>query len=276
METIDINIKILNDKYEIFLNKIICKSTDKNIITYIGKNIYENKKILIDVYHNNIQIFAKKIINNIIYINHNNIIKIIDIIIEKNITYIIKPYFDKFINKYISENNTDIISYFNQILSAITYLYSKDIEFENITLEQLYIIDKQLFISPYFENNRYPENIIYGSPIYNLYNIKNKNNIENKIIINIRQLFLDIIYKKINKINKINIDINKCEEIEEYEIIMYLNNDNKMCLTNITNYFKTYCINKLNNINKSNNINKLNKIKTESTNTINSIFDCEL
>ena len=65
------------------------KSQIKNITTYIGKDIFENKKIIIDVYENNIQLIAKKIMNNIININHDNIINIIDIIIEKNITYII-------------------------------------------------------------------------------------------------------------------------------------------------------------------------------------------
>jgi len=68
MNPIDIDIKILNDKYEIFLNKILYKSQIKNITTYIGKDIYENKKIIIDVYENNIKLIAKKIMNNIINI----------------------------------------------------------------------------------------------------------------------------------------------------------------------------------------------------------------
>ena len=39
MNPIDIDIKILNDKYEIFINKILYKSQIKNITTYIGKDI---------------------------------------------------------------------------------------------------------------------------------------------------------------------------------------------------------------------------------------------
>jgi hypothetical protein len=49
---IEINIKILNDKYEIFLNKIYSKR--ENIISYIGRNISTNDKIIIDVYNKNI------------------------------------------------------------------------------------------------------------------------------------------------------------------------------------------------------------------------------
>jgi hypothetical protein len=258
MEIIDIDIKILNDKYELFMNKILYKSPYKNITTYMGKNIYENKKIIIDVYENNIQLIAKKIINNIIYINHDNVIKIIDIIIEKNITYIIKPYYEKFIyriNKNILENNlnkSDIIRYFKQILNAILYLYSKDIEFENIILDQLYINDKNISISPYFENNIYPQNIIYGSPIYNLYNIKNNNNIEHKIVINICNLFLDIIYKNTNiNLEKFDLDL--------YDIITYLNDDTNLCLQNIINYFENY-----------------NPSKMNRSESLNSLFHCEL
>jgi hypothetical protein len=260
MESIDIDIKILNDKYEIFLNKILYKSQIKNITTYIGKDIYENKKIIIDVYENNIQLIAKKIMNKIININHDNIINIIDIIIEKNITYIIKPYYKQFINNLEKSNQQNIITYFNQILSTVTYLYSKDIEFETITLEQLYIDDKKILISQYFENNSYPQNIVYGSPIYNLYNIKNKNNIEYKIVINIRNLFLDII----NKINDIS-------DIDLYDITIYLNNDKRNSLQNIIDYFKNY---NLDNLDNRQNLKKTNKIN--KSDLIGSIFHCEL
>ena len=88
----EIDIKILDNKYEIDLNKII-KNTNF-VISYEGKDIITNEKIVIDKYNTNILLLSRKLINNIINIKHKNTINLIDIVIEKNITYIIKPYYD--------------------------------------------------------------------------------------------------------------------------------------------------------------------------------------
>jgi len=242
MDIIDINIKILNDKYEIFLNKILYKS--QNIITYLGKNIYDNKKIIIDTYNTNIQILAKKIINNVININHKNIIKIDDIIIEKNISYFIKPYYPQKIKDVKLLKQNDLLYYFEDIIIALEFLYNKNIEIEILNHEQIYIDKNNVTISPYFENNIYPLNIVYGSPIFNTLNIniKNKTDNENKIIKNISMLFIELIniclninIEEINNVqiinNKINTDI--------YDMYLFLNNNLKIySLKNILEYIK--------------------------------------
>jgi hypothetical protein len=242
MDILDINIKILNDKYEIFLNKILYKS--QNIITYLGKNIYDNKKIIIDMYNTNIQILAKKIINNVININHKNIIKIDDIIIEKNITYFIKPYYPQKIKDVKLLKQNDLLYYFEDIIIALEFLYNKNIEIEILNHEQIYIDKNNVIISPYFENNIYPLNIVYGSPIFNTLNIniKNKTDNENKIIKNISILFIELIniclninIEEINNVqiinNKINTDI--------YDMYLFLNNNFKIySLKNILEYIK--------------------------------------
>jgi hypothetical protein len=242
MDIIDINIKILNDKYEIFLNKILYKS--QNIITYLGKNIYDNKKIIIDTYNTNIQILAKKIINNVININHKNIIKIDDIIIEKNISYFIKPYYPQKIKDVKLLKQNDLLYYFEDIIIALEFLYNKNIEIEILNHEQIYIDKNNVTISPYFENNIYPLNIVYGSPIFNTLNINNKNKTdnENKIIKNISMLFIELIniclninIEEINNVqiinNKINTDI--------YDMYLFLNNNLKIySLKNILEYIK--------------------------------------
>ena len=246
MDIINIDIKILNDKYEIFLNKIIYKT--KNVTTYLGKNIFENTKILIDIYSTDIQILAKKIINTVIDINNDKIIKIIDVIIEKNITYIIKPYYD---NKLIdiNINKNDILYYFYQIVLGLEYLFNKNIEIENLYLEQIYLINNDIIISPYFENNIYPKNIIYGSPIFNRLdiNIKIKNDIENKILKNISVIFVNLIYHffyiKIDEINE-NYDSNESNIISDFfDIYLYLYNNTKINpISNIAKYIEKYSL----------------------------------
>jgi uncharacterized LabA/DUF88 family protein len=96
-----------------------------------------------------------------------------------------------------------------------------------------------------------------------LYNIKNKNNIEYKIVINIRNLFLDIINKN-----------NEISDIDLYDITIYLNNDKKLSLQNIIDYFKNYNLDNLNNLDNRKNLKKTNK--TNKYDLIGSIFHCEL
>ena len=257
MDIFDVNIKILNDKYEIFLNKILYKS--KNIITYLGKNIYENKKIIIDVYNTNIQLIAKKIMNNVININHQNIIKINDIIIEKNITYIFKPYYISRINNLEinnfeknKKNKAQFINYFKQLINVFDYLYNNNIEIELLTCDNIYIDNNNLIISPYFENNLYPKNIIYGSPIFNTIKINIRIDLENKIIKNIKTLFNDFV--KIffdihiddiddiddidNNIDDIDNNIDDINIIDIFNIYTYLNNSKTNSLNNIINYLE--------------------------------------
>ena len=105
----EIDIKILDNKYEIDLNKII-KNTNF-VISYEGKDIITNEKIVIDKYNTNILLLSRKLINNIINIKHKNTINLIDIVIEKNITYIIKPYYENTLISYyeIYKNNNKLI-----------------------------------------------------------------------------------------------------------------------------------------------------------------------
>ena len=85
--------------------------------------------------------------------------------------------------------------YFEDIIIALEFLYNKNIEIEILNHEQIYIDKNNVTISPYFENNIYPLNIVYGSPIFNTLNIniKNKTDNENKIIKNISMLFIELI-----------------------------------------------------------------------------------
>ena len=276
---INIDIKILNDKYEIFLNNILYKSNNKNIITYLGKDIFTNTKIMIDIYYIDIQLIAKKIINKVININNDNIIEILDIIIEKNITYIIKPYYSQFINKIknIPLNKTKLLYYFNKILINLEYLYIKNIDIDNLLLDQIFINQNnkknqnELLISPYFDNNLYPSNIIYGSPIYNCQiNNRNKIDIEIKLIQNIYLLFIDLYNTNFNKninlsifdnITCANINIDVRIDADIYEIILFLTNNAKFnSFQNIINYFKKY---------------NFQIINTELTDD-NTIFNCEI
>ena len=81
-DIIEINIKILNEKYEIFLNKIF--SERENIISYIGRNIlYYDKDIIpffIDNYKDIINIsVVKKLFdeyNSIFFLTSNSYDKI--------------------------------------------------------------------------------------------------------------------------------------------------------------------------------------------------------
>jgi len=277
---LEIDIKILNINYQIDLNKII-KNTNF-VISYEGNQIDTNKKIIIDKYNTNILLLSRKLINNIINIHHKNIISFIDIIIEKNITYIIKPYYEKtLISQYdiYKNNNYLIFNYFNQIIDGIKYLNDKNIFIETIFIDNIFINDNNIIISPYFSdvdtksNNK---NILYGSPLYNPPEIFEKYipDKENILVWNIGMIFFQLIYNHnpfdtFNKYDDINhIDIknmyytNDSIDTELIDIIfnmININKKNRISFKNITIFFNKY--------------NKTNKISTEKNNDEIFIFD---
>lgn len=227
---IEINIKILNDKYEIFLNKIYSKR--ENIISYIGRNILTNEKLIIDVYIKNIMFFARKLINNIIKLENKNIHKILDVIIEKNMTYIIKPYYERYTNNSLihnsSINNTTIYTFFIQLFESINYLFDNNIEIEYLDITNILYHNNNLILSPYYDNSDLTKHIIYGSPLFLPFKLNNKSDYEKKIINNIKNLSSEIITNK----NDLYYDIiiilsNKC-----HNITTLLDNIKTLCIKN--------------------------------------------
>ena len=227
---IEINIKILNDKYEIFLDKIISNHTG-SYTSCMGRNIITNDKIIIDIYSKNILFIARKIISEIIKINHQNIIKILDVIIEKHISYIIKPYYEKFILR-----DTNLINTFLQIFEGINYLFINNIEIEQLTIDNVFIYNNDIIISPYFAHSDLTKTILYGSPLYYPINLSNKIKIENekKIINNTSLLLINLFNNK----NILNNDIFRFIINQKYtlfDIIKFLINYNKNTKKNIIN-----------------------------------------
>ena len=266
----EINIKILDSKYEINLNKII-KNT--NFVTsYEGIYIETNEQTIIDKYYTDILLLSRKLINSIIDIKHKNIIKLIDIIIEKNITYIIKPYYKNTListYKIYKNNNKLIYNYFNQIIDGIKYLNDKNISLETIFIDNIFINDNNIILSPYFlETNTQlnKKNILYGSPLYNPPEIFEKNipDRENILVWNIGMIFFQLIfntnpfdkYKEYDDINHIdiknlyNINDNIYTELIDTELIdiifnmININKKNRISFKNIILFFENY--NKIN------------------------------
>jgi hypothetical protein len=232
INVVEINIKILNDKYEIFLDKIISNHAG-TCTSYIGRNIITNEKIIIDIYSKNILFIARKIISEIIKINHQNIIKILDVIIEKNISYIIKPYYEKFIY-YNLIKDTNLINIFLQIFEGINYLFINNIEIEQLTTDNIFIYNNDIIISPYFAHSDVTKTILYGSPLYYPINLSNKIKIENekKIISNTSLLLINLF----NNSNILNNDIFRFIINQKYtlfDIINFLISYNNNTKTNI-------------------------------------------
>ena len=195
----EINIKILNDIYEINLNKIIRKTNF--VTTYEGLNIINNTKIIIDKYNTNILTLCKKISNNIITLTHPNIINIIEIIIEKNTAYIIKEFYQININNYINKNliRTEHINYCRQIFEGIYYLFTKNINIETLYIDNIFIENNKVIISPYFgEDKSKHQNILYGSPLYSPPELFNKYIPEKESIIvwNLGIIFYQLLFNK--------------------------------------------------------------------------------
>jgi len=265
----EIDIKILNNKYEINLNKIIRKT--HFVTSYEGNCIETNEKIIIDKYNTDILLLSRKLINNIINIQHKNIIIFINII-EKNIAYIIKPYYkNTLISTYnIYKNNNKLIyNYFNQIIDGIKYLNDKNISLETIFIDNIFINDNNIIISPYFsETDRKlnKKNILYGSPLYNPPEIFEKYipDRENILVWNIGMIFFQLLYnhnpfdkyKEYDDINHIdiknlyNINYNIYTELIDTELIdiifnmININKKNRISFKNIILFFENY--NKIN------------------------------
>jgi len=265
----EIDIKILNNKYEINLNKIIRKT--HFVTSYEGNCIETNEKIIIDKYNTDILLLSRKLINNIINIQHKNIIIFINII-EKNIAYIIKPYYkNTLISTYnIYKNNNKLIyNYFNQIIDGIKYLNDKNISLETIFIDNIFINDNNIIISPYFsETDRKlnKKNILYGSPLYNPPEIFEKYipDRENILVWNIGMIFFQLLYnhnpfdkyKEYDDINHIdiknlyNINDNIYTELIDTELIdiifnmININKKNRISFKNIILFFENY--NKIN------------------------------
>ena len=242
-DIIEINIKVLNNIYEIYFNK--CVFIYKSIKVYEGKNILTKEKILIDVYNYDIILLAKRIKNKIIKIDHQNIINIIDIIIEMSAIYIIKPYIN--LNNTVSLN-LSVFDTFKQILKGVKYLFDKNIDIEHILLEHIFIdnfennniIKLYPFFSEHNTNNKLK--IIYGSPVYNLPEIisQNKNEKESILIWNLGIILYQLINKiKFDYITK-NVVLKLDESNEYYDILIkMLHNykNNRISLQYVFEYF---------------------------------------
>lgn len=229
-DIIEINIKNLNDKYEIYFNK--CLYVTNIVKTYEGKNIITKEKIIIDIYNNDIIFLAKRLSNKIINIEHPNIINILDIIIQNNI-YIIKPY----LNNIIIDNNTYLFNTCKQIIIGIKYIFDKNIDIETLTINNIYYDsnDNLIKVSPVFRNTNQTKKILYGSPLLSPPEIINKNDKEDIIINNIYNIISILISKKYN-------NILDCDFLEILSII--LDTKKKCSLNDIYIYFNGYKIKK--------------------------------
>lgn len=222
IDSIEINIKNINI-YEIYFHK--CIKSYKKINVYEGKNTKTKEKVMVEVYDINIIFLAKRIKNKIIKIEHPNIITILDIIIEFSNIYIIKPYYK---TKIIDIHINNFIK-LKQIVRGIKYLCDKNIDIEEITIDNIYYDDNEnlLKISPFLSPPIIPKNILYGSPLYSppeFLNI-NKGERENTFIVILKSIFSDMFlndnlndnlnFKKINKILHNN---NNCSLFEIYKL----------------------------------------------------------
>ncbi len=199
-DSIEINIKNISD-YEIYFHK--CIQTYKSIKVYEGKNIKTKEKILVEVYNTEIIFLAKRIKNKIIKLDHPNIISILDIIIEFSSIYIIKPYykikiFDTTINNFIK---------LKQIVRGVKFLFDKNIDIEQITIDNIYYDNKDnlIKISPFFSPPTIQKNILYGSPLYSPPEFLsiNKSERENSFIIILKSIFYELSFNDNIYINKL-------------------------------------------------------------------------
>lgn len=235
-DIIEINIKNINDKYIIYFNK--CIYNNNFIKSYEGKNLLTNEKIIIDIYTYNIIFLAKRLINNIIHINHPNIINILDIIIEVGSIYFIKSL----INKKIIDIpfNKDIAK---QLIRGIEYLFDKNIEINELTLDNLFYDNNLLKISPYFSPNNPTKKILYGSPLYSPPEFLpiNRSEKEITILLNYGLLIYKLSTKKYineniindNVINKLEIDENN----EFGELLMKIFYKSRLSINDIYDFF---------------------------------------
>ncbi len=267
-DIIEINIKNINNKYDVYLNK--CISSYNNFINvYEGKNLLTKEKIIIDIYNHDIILLAKRLKNNIIKLNHPNIINIIDIIIESNKIYIIKPYLKQLNINDINDNNNMFI--FKQIYRGVKFLFDKNINIEPINFNNIYInYDKDNIIiqlSCIFSPYKTQRKILYGSPLLHspseLINNTDKieDNKEKDILYNLGTILYTLLYKDTYDIN--NNLLNNIIDSDN-DILCFLLNINSNI--DINSKSKFLSINNYLNIKNTNIIcnNKMNKINYTS------------
>ncbi len=229
-DIVEINIKNLKNKYDIFLNKQI--KTDE-IKTYEGKNIQTKEKILIDVYTHDILCFAKRVINNIIQLKHNNIVNILDIIIDNSNIYIIKNYYE--IKLLDVEFN---ISYIIDLIDVIKYLLDNNIDILELKIEDIYLNSELVLkISPKFIETKPNKKILYGSPLFSPPNIIQDLKIqkEEKFIKNISLIFIQFYLKKNYNNTELNQIFYDIDENDKYYNLLYDMINNNIRLNKLYN-----------------------------------------
>jgi serine/threonine-protein kinase ULK/ATG1 len=194
-------IEILNDKYKIYLDKILGKGKYSNV--YLGEIIENNKNIAIKkIKVNNLDFKQYKILqdeilimNKIILYQKNdnkckNIIDCYDIIENFDYIYIILEYCEngdlsKIDNLPLNEDKVKY--YFKQLLNALLYLHNnniihRDIKPKNILLKNNY---KDIVLCDFgyskIKTGLTRINTICGSPLYMAPEIFNKDNYTEKI-----------------------------------------------------------------------------------------------
>jgi len=191
-EIIEISIKNIKNKYDIYFNKHIGSNYNGKINTYEGKNITTKDKIIVDVYTHDIIFLAKRIINKIIELVHRNIINIIDIVIDNSHVYIIQPYFSKTLSDV-----PFTIEFISQLIDGMKYLFDHNICIDTVKITDIYVDNNLIKISPKFIDIKPSNIILYGSPLSNSPIITQnlRNYIEKNIIINIKVIMFEYIYK---------------------------------------------------------------------------------
>ncbi len=254
-ELIEINIKNIND-YEIYFHKPIMSY--KSINVYEGKILKTKEKIIVEVYDMDIIFLAKRIKNKIIKIDHPNIISILDVIIEFSNIYIIKPYYKI---KLINTNINDIIKT-KQIIRGMKFLFDKNIEFEQININNIYYDDKNnlLKLSPFLSPPTIQKNILYGSPLYSPPENSNINKYdkEKKILLNLDTILYELFNDNNNnmyviKIIKNMLEFDNCSFIDIYNFF----EKNTYITQNLKDDFKD------NNLLKNKKINNINILNDE-------------
>ncbi len=132
-----------------------------------------------------------------------NIISILDVIIEFSNIYIIKPYYKI---KLIDANINDFIK-IKQIIRGMKFLFDKNIDFEQININNIYYDDKNnlLKLSPFLSPPIIQKNILYGSPLYSPPEFLsiNKSERENSFIIILKSIFYELSFNDNIYINKL-------------------------------------------------------------------------
>ena len=232
-ELIDINIKNINH-YEIYFHKLIM--TYKSINIYEGKNLKTKEKIIVEVYDTDIIFVAKRIKNKIIKIDHPNIISILDVIIEFSNIYIIKPYYTI---KIINANMNDFIKT-KQIVRGMKFLFDKNIEFEQININNIYYDDKEnlLKLSPFLSPPIVQKNILYGSPLYSPPENSNINKYdkEKKILLNLDKILYELFNNNSN--SNSNSNSNNNNNMYVIKIIKNMLEFDNCSLIDIYNFFE--------------------------------------